>query len=107
MDQLGLFDTPAFDRVFRESDPQTSKDAAPNAYRLNELQRYMLLAFAHGPKTANEAAEYCLSRMHPSGNTETLRKRAGELLALGRIAEVDRRKCGVTGVTARVFGVAP
>lgn len=86
----------------RKCDPQTSKEAA---VKLQPLLSGLHLTFlrllgALGQATANEVAVANGTR-----NTESIRKRAGELLRRGKIRIVGVRDCKVTGSKASVYEV--
>ena len=98
MTQHTLFDIAARSRC---CDPSTSREGARHIERkLNELQGRMAGAFTQ-PRTANEAALECVALF--GGSHESYRKRKGELVKLGVIRGVGKRKCRVTGSNAEVF----
>ena len=96
------FDTTA--KLSRKSDPITSqKSAVETEKKLGRLQEMMLgmIAASLWPPTANEAAKEAASEF--SGRSESYRKRARELVRLGRIVECGERACTVTGKTATTY----
>ena len=103
--QPSLFDSPTFAKaIHRNSDPDTSRQAAEQvADALKGARRRMYEAFLHGPKTANEAASWCVE--NSGGLHETYRKRSGELARAGLIQTVCTARCRVTGQAAEVWEV--
>ncbi len=108
MTELTLFDAPK--RPARKRDPETSQIAAAEIeQKLNVLQQEFVsrLSKALLPMTANEVAADIVDRTWSQrASAESFRKRAGELVALGRIEVCGKRKCNVTGKLARVYRVA-
>ena len=86
----------------RLGDPQTSKYGAAHIQASLSGLHYTFLRLLKelGQATANEVAVANGTR-----NTESLRKRAGELLRCGRIKVVGVRPCKITGCKASVYEV--
>ena len=103
--QPSLFDLPsAPPPLARKSDPETSQQAANHATaKLSSSQSIFIgvLRSAVGPLTASEigsiAAKTC------GANSETIRKRAKELLDAGRIRLAGTKICGVTRQNAQAY----
>jgi hypothetical protein len=109
--QPNLFDESATAAVAlaRTSDPDTSRAAADGiAAKLNHCQQVMLDAIRHmqpfEEPTAGEAAGAAYE-IDQTSAAESYRKRLGELLRLGRVVETGKRRCRVTGKSARTFRV--
>ena len=100
--------------IARASDPEPSHVAAEQIKSgLSSLQALFVsvLRQTNRPKTAHEVAAQAIA-MGPSDRIEaimqrreTLRKRAGELVALGWIRIAGQRRCEVTGNVASVYEV--
>jgi hypothetical protein len=101
MDQLGLFDSATFARAV---DPETSHEAAREMAEgiATHARSRMLMAWATGPMTAMEAAQYCVDKFGEY-DRETYRKRKHELQRLGFLRFVEVRPCKVTGRKAEVW----
>jgi hypothetical protein len=86
----------------RKCDPETSKEAASKLQPLLSGLHFTFLNKLReiGPATANEVA-CSASRI----KSESIRKRAGELLRRGKIRIVGVRECKVTGSKASVYEV--
>jgi hypothetical protein len=100
---------PASSPAARNTDPITSHlGAAHVTAKLTETQQQFLEAARqfNSPATAYEIAEVAHAS-HPETSVETFRKRAHELVNLGRLATIARRKCNRTGNPARTFKVKP
>ena len=110
MNQLTLFDVPQ--PRARKRDPKTSQIAAAEIEpKLNRLQQefFDTLSQSSLPMTSNEVAAEIVSETFMrscQASRESFRKRAGELVALGRIEVCDKRKCKVTGKLAQVYRIA-
>ena len=94
-------------KIARDSDPDTSHDAAAEMLpTLSTLEGFMLESFAVcGPQTANEAAEFAGILARGCANHETLRKRYTGLLAKSRITSDGKKKCNITGKLATVYRI--
>ncbi len=80
----------------RATDPQTSRDAEPDAFQLNVAQSVFLERLRWGGQmTAQEVA----------AGDETIRKRAKELVRAGLIIEAGVRRCKRTGKKATTYKV--
>lgn len=90
----------------RESDPQTSKDAAEEiAPSLPSLQAEFLAKLSEvGEATSNEVAALVAGNNFARRNT--MRRRASDLIAKKRIEAVGSRVCRVTHRKATVYRVA-
>ena len=107
MTQPNLFDCDGpprlqdFKRPARATDPPTSHEAADDIEpKLGKLAERMLHQFLQ-PRTANEAAELCVSKYPDNTNLESYRKRRGDLGKL--IEKVCTKTCEVTGHKADAF----
>ena len=99
--QPSLFDPPAS----RRTDPPTSAIGAGHANQISgKLKTRMYQAFLNGPKTANEAAAFCVQSYGDHGH-ESYRKRSGELARDGLIQSSCSARCRVTGHAAEVWEV--
>lgn len=104
--QLNLFDNPPKPKLARRSDPETSQDAAAEtAPKLTRIQQALLQAASDmgGTQTANELAEWVQASSSVEANTETIRKRVGELKRFGELIQCKARPCRVTGKAAATF----
>lgn len=90
----------------RESDPQTSKDAAIEiAPTLPTLQAEFLAKLSEvGEATSNEVAALVAGNNFARRNT--MRRRASDLIAAQRIEAVGSRVCRITHRKATVYRVA-
>ena len=95
--QPSLFDAALTEAISRKSDPDTSTDAAEQIRTSQSILRSrMYEAFLHGPKTAEEAAEWC-REAYGEHSAASYRKRSGELEKRGLICKGQRVRCSVTG----------
>ena len=100
-------------KIARDSDPETSHEAAAELLpKLGRLEARLLSAFCafNGtPATAREAAEiaYRCHRCEPGEHTEadTYRKRYTGLLKKDRIEAVGTKVCRVTGKTVTAYQI--
>ena len=109
MNQLTLFDAPQLRA--RKRDTETSQIAAaeiePKLHRLQQ-EFFDTLSKSSLPMTSNEVAAEIVSEAFMrayQASRESFRKRAGELVALGRIEVCGKRKCKVTGKLAQVYRI--
>jgi hypothetical protein len=95
------FDTP--EKLSRRSDKLTSqKSAAETEPKLGRYQELFVRSLRFLKEaTANEVAIDAV--LLGGGANESYRKRALELVRLGRIVESGERKCEVTGKLATVY----
>ena len=100
MTQLELFGDAIFEKLARQDDPPTSKQAAEEVRpKLKRLHQAFVLALADlggGPATAREVAERA-REMGLHSEVETVRKRAAEVERLGLIACDELQRCSFTG----------
>lgn len=106
--QYDLFDPPVVSArpLYRRHDPETSRDGAQHAAaNLNDLQQLFIetLQSMH-QATANEVACRAASA-RPNIMSESIRKRARELINLRAIRIVDYRPCSVSTRKAAVYEV--
>ncbi len=108
MHQYTLFpdDRPA--KIARDTDPDTSHDAAAEMRpKLSALESRMADVWRqNGPLTANEAADIAALTEYtlPLGaNAETYRKRYDALLKKCRIVADGKKQCRISGKMATVY----
>lgn len=115
MSQLSLFDSSPLptnqygytieSKLARSSDKPTSQDAAADILsKLPDLQRFFvegLIALGQ-PSTAREVAEHC-RRIGWVKESESVRKRAKELVNAGVVTEAGERECYETGKAATLY----
>lgn len=119
MNQKSLFGMSNHDgtRTFtpaRRSDKATSHKAAAKVDLSKSQNLFMdtLAAMGNIPRTANEVAAKAIPIDNDRAiaktfqRRETLRKRAGELVKLGRIIECQARECKISGNDATTYEVA-
>ena len=103
MTQLELFGDAIFEKLARQDDPPTSKQAAEEVKpKLSGLREAFVLALADlggGPATAREIGERA-REMGLHGEVESVRKRAAELDKAGLITFDELRRCSFTGKLA-------
>lgn len=103
MTQLSLFGDAIFEKLARQDDPLTSKQAAEEVKpRLSQLQSAFLQALddlGGGPATAREVAERAVA-MQLHREVESVRKRAAELERQHLIVLAGIQRCSVTGKMA-------
>lgn len=90
----------------RVGDPETSKQSADE---LNYVLNVRCLQFLEGLRTrgtatANEVA--LLVSADNRGMHDSIRRRASDLVRMGRIVQVGVRECGVTGKRVACYEVA-
>ena len=112
--QKTLFDDERPAKLARDSDPETSHDAAAEMLpKLSELECRLYDEFHNiGSMTANEAAQSALRTASAEPyvvrnklNHETLRKRYTGLLAKSRIESNGKKQCRITGKLATVYRI--
>jgi len=100
MTQLELFGDAIFEKLARQDDPVTSKQAAEEIRpKLSGLREAFVLALADlggGPATAREIGERA-KEMGLHGEVESVRKRAAELERAGLIDFTELKRCSHTG----------
>lgn len=104
--QLNLFDNPPKPKLARRIDPETSQAAAAHIeQKLPRIQAAVMEAVQdmNGANTANEIAEWVQSTSSVEANTESIRKRVGELKRKGLLVECGRRECRETSKQAETF----
>lgn len=105
MTQLELFGDAIFEKLARQADPPTSKQAAEEIRpQIKQLQRVFLHALKTlgRPSTAREVGERA-KQIGLHSESESVRKRAKELERLGAIKTFGTRKCQVTGKPAQAW----
>ena len=108
--QRQLFDDERPPKIARDSDPETSHDAAAEIKpKLGKLEERMYAGFVQeSPCTANEAAEATAQGYHfvdPHTNAETYRKRYDALLKKQRIVADGKKRCRISGKMATVYRI--
>ena len=106
--QPTLFDDERPAKIARDSDPDTSHDAAAEMQpKLSALESRMADVWrSNGPLTANEAAEIAVLTEYTQSlgaNAETYRKRYTGLLKRGRIIADGVKTCRVSGKTVTAY----
>ena len=97
-------------KIARDSDPDTSHDAAAEMLpRLGLLeQRFLNVMRSEGPMTANETAEIA-ERWYrgtpPQATCETFRKRYDALVKKQRIVADGKKRCRISGKMATVYRI--
>ncbi len=99
--------------IARATDPEPSQIAAAQiSSGLSSLQALFvsIVRKSGKPMTAHEVAELAIATSDGDQRSiftrrETLRKRAGELVAMKRIRIAGQRRCEVTGKVASVYEV--
>ena len=108
MTQLELFGDAIFEKLARQDDPPTSKQAAEEVKpKLSGLREAFVLALADlggGPATAREIGERAVA-MQLHGEPESVRKRAAELERQNLIVLAGIQRCTVTGKLAEGWRV--
>tara|TARA_R110000824_G_scaffold69785_5_gene179598 strand:- start:380 stop:727 length:348 start_codon:yes stop_codon:yes gene_type:complete len=110
MHQHTLFDDERPAKIARDSDPETSHDAAAEMQpKCGLLEARMTSVWWHnGPLTANEAAAiavvYYANNGKPHGH-ETYRKRYDGLLKKNRIVADGKKQCRISGKLATVYRI--
>ena len=92
-----------FKRLRRNTDPETSADAARHvATRLGDIQRWVLNIVKEWPGcTASELAD-----AKGIGDIRQINRRLPELEALGRVRRGEARDCQMTGRKAATWWLA-
>lgn len=103
MNQKSLFECSYPSKIARDSDKATSHKAASevnlNLAQLRFVNGLRMLTGSQG--TAQEVAALVSSTLQVS--SETIRKRAKELVNAGVIADAGTRPCRITGKSATVY----
>ena len=108
--QRQLFDDERPPKIARDSDPETSHDAAAEIKPKSGLleARMTSIWWHNGPLTANEAAAlavvYYANNGKPHGH-ETYRKRYDGLLKKSRIVADGKKQCRISGKLATVYRI--
>ena len=110
MHQQTLFDDDRPAKIARDTDPETSHDAAAEMRpTLSALESRMADVWRqNGPLTANEAADIAALTEYtlPLGaNAETYRKRYDGLLKKCRIVADGKKQCRISGKMATVYRI--
>jgi len=110
MIQNQLFPDDRPPKLARDTDPETSHDAAAEVVlKLSRLEERMHAGFVQeSPCTVNEAAEATArgySFIDPQVAVETYRKRYTGLLKKGRIKSDGKKRCDITGKLATVYKI--
>ena len=110
--QKTLFDDDRPAKIARDSDPETSHDAAAEMQpKLGKLEARLLSAFKRWPKTAREAADdaarlfNCLTGVGKNTETESYRKRYTGLLKRGQIVTDGTKVCRISGKTVTAYRI--
>ena len=108
--QPTLFDDERPAKIARDSDPDTSHDAAAEMQpKLSALESRMADVWrSNGPLTANEAAEIAVLTEYTQSlgaNAETYRKRYDALLKKSRIIADGKKRCNISGKLATVYRI--